>query len=81
NSYKYPILAILARRYLAILATSTPIERVFSITSNIVTKNRNKLSPQTIAELILLKYWKIKDLKELEEIFSDNLEEEEEEED
>ena len=66
NIYKYPILNIIARRYLAIPATSASIESTFSIGSNIITKSRNRLSSTTAKQLILLKSWKIKDLKELE---------------
>jgi hypothetical protein len=68
NEYKYPILAILARRFLAIPATSASIESTFSIATNIITKNRNRLLPMTAKRLILLKSWKIKDLEELEKI-------------
>ncbi|KAF3801063.1 hypothetical protein GCG54_00015568, partial [Colletotrichum gloeosporioides] len=41
----FPILSILARRYLAILSTSTLVERVFSVISNIISKNQNRLQP------------------------------------
>jgi len=41
NSYRSPILSILTRRYLAIPATSASIERIFSISNNIITKRRN----------------------------------------
>jgi hypothetical protein len=66
NSYKFPILSILARRYLAIPATSASIESTFSIGNNIITKSRNRLKSETVKQLVLLKSWKIKDLKELE---------------
>ena len=55
NSYKYPYLSILARRYLAIPATSTSIKSIFLISSNIITKPRNRLSPETVRILLLLK--------------------------
>jgi hypothetical protein len=45
----------MTRRYLAIPATSASIERIFSISSNIITKKRNKLQPETVKWLILLK--------------------------
>ncbi|KAL2761200.1 hypothetical protein ACRALDRAFT_1016803, partial [Sodiomyces alcalophilus JCM 7366] len=54
---KYPILSILARRYLAIPATSASIERIFSVTSNIISKNRINLYPNTVKEIILLQNW------------------------
>ena len=65
NSHRFPILAVLARRYLAILATSASIESIFSIGGNIITKLRSSLQPETVKELILLKSWGIKDLEEL----------------
>ncbi|KAL2759356.1 hypothetical protein ACRALDRAFT_1026449, partial [Sodiomyces alcalophilus JCM 7366] len=71
NAFKYPILSILARRYLAIPATSASIERIVSVTSNIISKNRINLYPNTVKEIILLKNWKIKDLKELELLYKE----------
>ncbi|KAL2757507.1 hypothetical protein ACRALDRAFT_1028469, partial [Sodiomyces alcalophilus JCM 7366] len=79
NAFKYPILSILARRYLAIPATSASIERIFSVTSNIISKNRINLYPNTVKEIILLKNWKIKDLKELELLYKEEDIEENEE--
>jgi len=38
----------MARRYLAIPATSAPVERVFSIGENIVTESQNRLNPKTV---------------------------------
>jgi len=55
NNNRFPILSILARRYLAMPATSASIESTFSIGNNIITKSRNRLSSTTIKELILLK--------------------------
>jgi len=57
----------MARRFLAIPATSASIERVFSIGGNIITKSRNRLSSKTLKKSILLKSWSIKEMKELEE--------------
>ena len=65
--YKYPTLSILARRYLAIPATSAAIESIFSISSNIITKPRNRLSPETVRLILLLKSWKVRDIKELQD--------------
>ena len=67
---KYLVLSLIARRYLAIPATSAPIERTFSIGSNIISKSRNRLEPETVKRIVLLKSWKIKDLKELEDNYS-----------
>jgi len=59
----------MAGRYLAIPATSAPVERLFSIRENIVTESRNRLDPKTAKKTVLLKSWKIKELKELEDNF------------
>ena len=67
---KYQVLSLIARRYLAIPATSALIERTFSIGSNIISKSRNRLEPETVKRIVLLKSWKIKDLKELEDNYS-----------
>ena len=56
---------MLARRYLAIPATSAAIESTFSIGSNIITKSRNKLDPNTVRQLILLKSWKFNSLSNI----------------
>ena len=54
----------MARRYLAIPATSASIERTFSIGSNVITKSRNRLEPDTVKRIVLLKSWKIKELED-----------------
>jgi len=59
NASKFPILAIMARNYLAIPATSASSERVFSTTGNIVTRNRNRLTGKTLEMLISLNKWGI----------------------
>lgn len=63
---QYPVLSLLARRYLAIPATSAAIERIFSISSNIITKSRNNLNPETVRMLMLLKNWRFNSIKDLE---------------
>lgn len=47
----YPKLAKLAKKYLAIPATSTKVERLFSELGNIVTEKRNKMAPETLGVL------------------------------
>lgn len=44
NSTKYPRLSVLARRYLAIPATSVPLEKIFSSAGLILTKLCSRLS-------------------------------------
>ena len=55
NSSNYPILAILARRYLAILATSTSSERYFSQGALNINKLRNRLNKDTFNYIMCLK--------------------------
>jgi hypothetical protein len=45
-----PNLAYLARCYLAIPATSAPSERIFSVASRLIDKNRNSLNPEMAAD-------------------------------
>ena len=59
NALKFPVLAVMACNYLAIPATSAASERVFSTAGNIVTKNRNRLAPSSIEQLISLNRWGI----------------------
>jgi len=59
----------MARMFLAIPATLAPVERVFSISVNIVSKSRNRMALETVKRMVLLKSWNIKELWELEENF------------
>ena len=47
-----------------------------SLYTYVITKSQNKLNSDTVKRLILLKSWKVKNIKELEEL---NKEEDEEE--
>lgn len=49
-----PRLAKLAQRYLAVPATSTPSERVFSLAGNTITRQRSSLHPAHVDALIFL---------------------------
>ena len=51
---KYPNLAKLAKKYLAIPATSTPVERLFSTASLVINEKRNRLGSDTAEDLIFL---------------------------
>ena len=50
----YPILSKLAKKYLAIPASSVPSERIFSLAGNLVTKKRVNLLPENVDLLIFL---------------------------
>jgi len=65
-STRFSVLSLMARRFLAIPATSALVKRVFSISGNIVSKSCNRIAPETIKRMVLLKNWNIKESRELE---------------
>ena len=48
----YPHLSKMARKYLGIVATSVPSERLFSVTGNIVNSKRSSLDPSNVEKLV-----------------------------
>ena len=54
NSNRFPHLSILAKKFLAIPATSTPSERVFSVAGIVVDRKRCALTPEMIDALVFL---------------------------
>ena len=56
NEARFPSLAVLAKSYLCVPATSTPSERLFSIAGNIASKKRASLSPEHVDMLTFLHY-------------------------
>ena len=51
---QYPKCVQVPRRYLAIPATSDPVEMLFSVTGQVVTTTRNRLHPETVTLLVFL---------------------------
>ena len=54
NEKKFPVLSKLAKKYLCIQATSASSERIFSIASNIMSKFRNRLTPENAGTIIFV---------------------------
>ena len=50
----YPNLSKIAKKYLGIVATSVPSERVFSKAGQVVTERRNRLKANNVQKLIFL---------------------------
>lgn len=57
--HSYSPLAKLAGRYLTIIATSVPFERLFSRTGNIINDLRNRLTRQYLQQLLFLNSYSI----------------------
>ena len=44
----FPYMSKVAQKWLGVVATSAPSERLFSVLGNTVTKKRNRLSPELV---------------------------------
>ena len=53
----YPNLSKMARDVMAVPATGAGVEREFSISGRVITKQRNRLSPATIRDIMQYKRW------------------------
>jgi hAT family C-terminal dimerisation region/Domain of unknown function (DUF4413) len=69
HSTRFPSLSRMARDYLAVPATSTPSERVFSAGRQLITDFRCRLKAETITACMLLKDWFKQPGDVLEDIF------------
>jgi hypothetical protein len=56
NQNRFPLLAPIARTYLASPPTSVPSERVFSTAGDVISEHRSRLLPSNAETLILLKF-------------------------
>jgi hypothetical protein len=54
HAVHFPYLSRLARRYLAMPATSDSVERLFSVAGQVVTTKRARLHPSTVTLLVFL---------------------------
>jgi hypothetical protein len=54
NKSKFPVLSLVAEKYLSALATSAESERLFSTASNILTDQRKGLSDENLQKLMFL---------------------------
>jgi hypothetical protein len=57
NALEYPAFARMAKDYLAIPATSTSVERLFSSSKHICTATRSALKAETITMAMSVKHW------------------------
>lgn len=60
RQYEYPVLSQMSRDYLPIPAMSAASERVFSNSTNTVTKMRYRMAPETLREMLCLRSWGVR---------------------
>ena len=80
KQYDFLIISRIAKDFLAIPATSAPLECVFNIGSDVVTKKRNRLTGNSVQMIMCLKDWGIITDKDVDDDDDEEEEEEEEEE-
>ena len=54
HEHSYPKLSRMAKRYLGVVASSVPSERLFSTAGNVVTAKRSALDPDNVEKLVFL---------------------------
>ena len=57
HAKEYPNVSNMARDYLAIQATSVPLEQAFSVAGNTISKTQNRLLPETARACLCMKSW------------------------
>ena len=57
NAFRFKVLSRMARDFLAIPATSVPVEQILSQAGDLITKKRNRLLPKSIKEIMCLNSW------------------------
>lgn len=61
NKMSFPKVYSVAKKYLAVVPTSTPSERLFSLAGNILVDHRSKLSPKHLNQLLFLNSLNLED--------------------
>ena len=54
HAAQFPYLSQVARRYLAMTATSASVERLFSVAGQVVTAKRNRIHPSSVTLVVFL---------------------------
>lgn len=70
----FPVISTLARKVFCVPASSISVERVFSVASQIVTKRRNRLSPDHVDTLLTTKF-NLNQLRRLQKSWLDAVQE------
>lgn len=57
REHEFPIICQITRDFVAILATSAPSERVFSLAGNLISKTRTNISSENVRYVLCLRSW------------------------